>query len=58
MLMIVSRRAAGDTEKVNMPERSEILKSWMLPAMAAAAKEDEEEARAFALLESVRNLGK
>ncbi|MBQ2336498.1 MAG: hypothetical protein II381_09300 [Victivallales bacterium] len=56
MLHAVQRRAGGDTGKIQLPERSEILESWMLPAMAAAAKEDEEEAAAFEMLQSVRNL--
>ena len=56
MLYIVSRRAVGDAGKLDPPWRSEVLKSWMLPAMAAAVAEDEEEARAFALLKSVQNL--
>ena len=56
MLYVVSRRAIGDTGEIKPPARSEILKSWMVPAMGAAIAEDEEEARAFAMLESVRNL--
>lgn len=58
MLYIVSRRAAGDTKKVNIMKRSEVLKSWMLPAMSAAIAEDEAEAEAWAMLESIRNLKK
>ena len=56
MMVVVARRAGGDTGEIQMMDRSKILQSWMLPAMAAAAKEDEEEAAAFAMLQSVRNL--
>ena len=56
MLHAVQRRAGGDTGKIRMMDRSEILETWMLPAMAAAAKEDEDEAAAFEMLQSVRNM--
>ena len=56
MLYAVCRRAGGDTGKIQMMDRSKILQSWMLPAMAAAAKEDEDEAAAFEMLQSVRNM--
>ena len=58
MLYVVSRRAGGDTSEIKPPKRSDILKTWMLPAMAAAMNEDEDEAEAFKMLESVRNLNK
>ena len=56
MLYVVSRRAGGDTGEIKPPKRSDILKTWMLPAMAAAINEDEEEAKAFAMLKSIQNL--
>ena len=58
MLHIVSRRAIGDTGRIKTMKRSEVLKSWMLPAMSAAIAEDEAEAEAWAMLGSVRNLKK
>ena len=58
MLAVVARRAGGDTGELKLPERGKILASWMLPVMAAAMEEDEEEAKAIALLESVRNLSR
>ena len=56
MLAAVAKRAGGYTGEIKMPKRSEILKSWMLPVMSAAIEEDEAEAEAFALLESVRRM--
>jgi hypothetical protein len=56
MLAAVAKRAGGFTGEIKMPKRSEILKTWMLPVMGAAVAEDEAEAEAFAMLESVRNL--
>lgn len=58
LLIVTSRRAAGDTGEIKAPRRSEILKSWALPAMAEAVAGDEQEAEAFAMLESVKRLGK
>ena len=58
MLIVVSRRASGDTGQIKMLDRSEILRSWMLPAMASAVGEDEQEQAAFELLKSVQNLVK
>ena len=58
ILYVVSRRAGGDTGEIKPPKRSEILKSWMLPAMSAAISEDEAEAEAWAMLESGRSLKK
>ena len=58
VLVVATRRAGGDTGKIEMIERSDILASWALPVMAEAVKEDEDERRAFALLESVRGLKK
>ena len=58
MLIVVSRRASGDTGQIKMLDRSEILRSWMLPAMASAVGEDEQEQAAFELLKSVQNLAK
>ena len=56
MLTAVAKRAGGFTGEIKLPKRSEILKSWMLPVMGEALAEDEAEAAAFAILESVRNL--
>lgn len=56
MIAVLTRRVVGDRGKIKMPKRSEILKTWMLPVMGAAVAEDEAEAEAFAMLESVRNL--
>ena len=58
ILGVVSRRAGGDTGAIELADRSQILQSWMLPAMAAALREDEEEAKAFEMLNAVRNLKK
>lgn len=58
MLAAVARRAGGYTGEIKMPKRSEILKSWTLPVMGEAVAEDEAEAEAFAMLESVRSLKK
>jgi len=58
MLAVVSRRAAGFTGEVDPPSRALILSSWQLPAMSAAVAEDEEEAKAFAMLKSVQDLAK
>lgn len=56
MLLVVMRRTEGYMGKVNLPERSEILRSWWLPAMAEAMQGDEEDAKAREMLESVRRL--
>ena len=56
MLAAVAKRAGGFTGEIKMPKRSEILKTWMLPVMGEALAEDEAEAEAFALLESVRRM--
>ena len=48
----------GDAGEIKPPSRAEVLKSWMLPAMSAAIAEDEAEAKAFQMLESVRNLSR
>lgn len=56
MIAVLTRRVVGDMGKIKMPKRSEILKTWMLPVMGEALAEDEAEAEAFAMLESVRNL--
>lgn len=56
MLAAVAKRAGGFTGEIKLPKRSETLKSWMLPVMGEALAEDEAEAAAFAILESVRNL--
>ena len=58
VMIAVTRRAGGDVGKLKLPERSEIVAGWALPAMAEALAEDEEEQRAIELLESVRNLKK
>lgn len=58
MLIAVSKRAAGHTGEIKLPKRSEIIKAWMLPVMSEAMAEDEAEAEAIAMLESVRNLKK
>lgn len=57
MIAVLTRRVVGDRGKIEMPKRSELLKAWMLPVMSEALAEDEAEAEAFAMLESVRNLG-
>lgn len=57
MIAVLTRRVVGDRGKIEMPKRSELLKAWMLPVMGEALAEDEAEAKAFAMLESVRNLG-
>lgn len=56
IMVALVRRAGGDTGEITLLKRSKILETWMLPAMAAAIDEDEQEAEAFAMLESVRNL--
>lgn len=56
IMVALVRRVAGDTGEIDLLKRSKVLMSWMLPAMAAAVDEDEQEAEAFAMLESVRNL--
>ena len=56
MIAVLTRRVVGDRGKIKMPKRSEILKTWMLPVMGEAVAEDEAEAEAFAMWESVRNL--
>lgn len=56
MLAAVAKRAGGFTGEIKMPKRSEILKSWMLPIMGEAIAEDEAEAEAFQMLESVKKL--
>ena len=56
IMIVLVRRVAGDTGEISLLKRSKILAMWMLPAMAAAVDEDEQEAEAFAMLESVRNL--
>lgn len=58
MLDAVAKRAAGVTGKIDLMNRSEILKAWMLPVMGEAMAEDEAEAAAVAMLNSVRNLKK
>ena len=58
MLAAVAKRAGGFTGEIKMPKRSGILKTWMLPVMGAALAEDEVEAEAFEMLQSVRNLKK
>jgi len=58
ILVALVRRAGGDTGEITLLKRSKVLETWMLPAMAAAVDEDEQEAEAFAMLESVRNLKK
>ena len=56
MLAVLTRRVAGDKCKIELPARSEILKTWMLPVMGEALAEDEAESKAFAMLESVKRL--
>lgn len=56
IMIVLVRRVAGYTGEIDLLKRSKILAMWMLPAMAAAVDEDEQEAEAFAMLESVRNL--
>ena len=56
MLAVVAKRAGGFTGEIKMPKRSEILRTWMLPLMSEAVAEEEAEAEAFAMLESVRRL--
>ena len=56
MLAATAKRAGGFTGEIKLPKRSDILKSWALPLMGEAVAEDEAEAEAFALLESVRRL--
>lgn len=58
MLVVVARRAGGDTGEIRPPKRSEIFASWMLPAMSAALDEDEQEAAAFEMLRAVEKLKK
>lgn len=58
MLDVVAKRAAGVTGKIDVMKRSEVLKAWMLPVMSEAMAEDEAEAEAVAMLNSVRNLKK
>lgn len=54
MLAAVARRAGGVMGEIKLPKRSEILKTWMLPVMGEAIAEDEAEAEAFAMFESVK----
>ena len=56
MLDVVAKRAAGVTGKIGVMKRSEILKAWMLPVMSEALAEDEAEAEAVAMYESVRKM--
>lgn len=56
MLAAVTKRAGGFTGEIKLPKRSEILKTWMLPITGEAIAEDEAEAEAFAMLESVKKL--
>ena len=56
MLAAVAKRAGGFTGEIKLPKRSAILKTWMLPVMGEAIAEDEAEAEAFAMLESVKKL--
>lgn len=58
MLDVVAKRAVGITGKIDLMNRSEILKAWMLPVMGEAMAEDEAEDVAVAMLNSVRNLKK
>ena len=58
MLDVVAKRAAGITGKIDVVNRSEIRKAWALPVMSEAMAEDEAEADAVAMLNSVRNLKK
>lgn len=58
MIAVLTRRVVGDRGKIEIPKRSEILKAWMLPVMGEAVAGDEQEAEAFAMLESVKRLGK
>ena len=58
MIAVLTRRVVGDRGEIKMPKRSGILKTWMLPVMGAALAEDEVEAEAFEMLQSVRNLKK
>lgn len=44
--------------EIKTPKRSQILKAWILPAMSSALGEDEAEAEAFEMLQSVKNLKK
>ena len=55
-MIAMVRRAGGDTGEIRLPEMSEIVSHWALPAMSAALAEDEEERKAFALLKSVQDL--
>lgn len=57
-LVAVARRAGGDAGRIELPARSEILKSWMLPAFGAAVREDEDEREALRMFESVRDLAR
>ena len=56
LLYAVCRRAGGDSGEIKLPRRSELLRAWMLPAMAAAIGEDEAEEEALSMLKSVRSL--
>lgn len=56
MLAAVAKRAGGYTGEIDLPKRSAILKTWTLPVMGEAIAEDEKEAEAFAMLDSIRKL--
>ena len=53
---VIARRAAGETGELKVAKKSDILRGWWLPFMADAMAEDEKEAEAIQLLESVRRL--
>lgn len=53
---IIARRAAGEQGELKVAKKSDILRGWWLPFMADAMAEDEKEAEAIQLLESVRRL--
>lgn len=56
LLVVVSRRAGGDTGRIELKKRSDILKSWMLPAFGAAVREDEDEIEAIEMFNRVKGL--
>ena len=54
----VIRVMAANGSEIEIPKRGQTLRGWALPVLAEAVESDEAEAKAFQLLESVRNLSK
>ncbi|MCF0120641.1 MAG: hypothetical protein HUJ65_03290 [Oscillospiraceae bacterium] len=59
LLTVLCHRVCWDSSDLTgkIPSRSEMIKSWMLPAMSEALKVSEDEAEAVALYNAVEKLG-